>query len=108
MAAQYDLEIYQGSDFTIQFQLNDALGAPFDLSGATVASQIRSYSGVLLATFTVNNQALGLTTLSLTRAVTADLPAERHKYNVILRANNLDQPIIEGAVIVRPRITVTV
>ena len=108
MAAQYDLEIYQGSDFSIQFQLNDAAGQPLNLSSATVASQIRDFTGVLVATFSVVNQALGLTTLSLARSVTTDLPIGRHKYDVWLRLSGVDAPIIEGNVVVRPRITVLV
>lgn len=107
MAAQHDLEIYQGSDFSVQFQLKDALEQPLDLSTATITSQIRSYSGGLLASFLVANSVLGVSTLLLPRATTANLPAERHKYNVILRLNNVDEVIIEGSVVVRPRITIT-
>jgi hypothetical protein len=107
MAAQHDLEIYQGSDFSVQFQLKDALDQPIDLSTATIASQIRSYSGALLASFSVANSISGVTALVLPRSITANLPAERHRYNVVFRANAIEEVIVEGAVVVRPRITVT-
>jgi hypothetical protein len=108
MAAQYDLDLYQGADFAIQFALKDALYEPLDLSAATVASQIKSLTGELLATFTIVNDLLGLTTLSLSRSQTANIPVGRHKYDVWLRLDNLDEVVIEGRVVVRPTITVIV
>jgi hypothetical protein len=109
MAAQYDIDLYQGADFAIQFALKDALYEPLDLSAATVASQIRSLAGELLATFTtVSFSALGLVTLSLSRDQTSNTPVGRHKYDVLLRLNGIDEVIVEGRVVVRPVITVIV
>jgi hypothetical protein len=113
MPAQYNLEIYQGSDFSVQFQLKDVSEQPLDLSSATVASQIRTISGDLLGAFTISTAVSGtgvrdLVNLTLTRVTTGTFTVGRHKYDILLRIDGLDEPVITGDVVVRSKITVIV
>jgi hypothetical protein len=108
MAAQYDLEIYQGSDFSIQFQFVDLLGQPLDLTQATVASQIRDYAGNLVASFTTTSSTAGSVIFTLPRNITLGMPTGRNKYNVVIRLDNSDEVVLEGSAVVREQITVIV
>jgi len=51
--ASYDITILQGSDFSLSLTVQDAVGDPIDITGATILSQIRtSWDAPVIATFT--------------------------------------------------------
>lgn len=54
-----DLRIVRGDDFRIRLEFFDANEDPLDISGWTIAAQMRSaYQGPLLATFTIETATL--------------------------------------------------
>lgn len=75
--ARFDLDIYQGDDFELLIDVIDGDGAPVDLTGRTVRSQIRRAPGALelAAEFDVDltNAATGRVVLALPSAASAPL-----------------------------------
>jgi hypothetical protein len=77
--ARVDLEISQGDDFSLPLQIlnEDDAGdqTPFNLTGCTLAAQVRrkhtDAAALLTFTVTVDNAAQGEFTLSIPRASTA-------------------------------------
>ena len=111
MAAAYaDQFLEQGSSFNSQMTLTDAYGNPYNLSGFTVSSQAKkSYfsSNVWINfTTTISNPATGLITLSLTPQVSANVPAGKYVYDVIMNdgSGNISR-VLEGQIFVSPGVT---
>lgn len=79
-AGQLDIQIDQGSTFTLPFELQDESGVAVSLSGATIAGKIRSApeSTTVIATFTgtVTDGPNGEGQVSLSAATTAALTAD--------------------------------
>ncbi|MFZ4857931.1 MAG: hypothetical protein ACOYL3_16195 [Desulfuromonadaceae bacterium] len=73
--AQAIIPITQGSDYSDTVQINQPDGAPMDLTGYTVRSQLRRVNGDLAATFacSVPTPASGSISRSLTAVQTAAL-----------------------------------
>ena len=118
MAATFDLindnAIFAGANYSFGIVLKDGTGAALNLTGATVASQIRQTpaSTTVLASFvpTITSATGGTLTLSLTAAVTATIPATYgqlyHRYDVLLtRSDGVKIRLIEGDVQVDPSTT---
>jgi len=54
-----DLRVIRGDDFRIRLEFFDANDDPLDISGWTLAAQMRAaYQGALLATFTIDQTGL--------------------------------------------------
>lgn len=114
MPAGYsDLFMEQGADFNTSIALDDVGGASFNLIGYTASSQMRKsyYSSNAAATFTVstgNDPSLGVITISLPAANTANIYAGRYVYDVyITNANSSRIRVLEGIVSVSPQVTKT-
>jgi hypothetical protein len=117
MAATFDLTgtnaIPQGADYTYTVTLQNAAGAAIDLTGCTLASQVRcNHDGDLLGAFTVGVTAppTGVATLTMTSSVTSQLPATAAglywRHDVMLtRTDGSVVRLLEGNVQVDPSIT---
>jgi hypothetical protein len=68
-----DVWAYAGDDLTLTLTVRDGSGNAVDLSGDTVAAQVRTSAGALLATFTPS-VAGNVVTLVLDHTATALLP----------------------------------
>jgi hypothetical protein len=75
LPAAVDLGLYQGDDFSMTLSVVDTAGNPIDLSGGTVAAQIRATrsSTTVAGTFTTT-VSVNVVTLVLSAAQSTSLP----------------------------------
>lgn len=113
MPAGYtELFLEQGADFNMSITLDDVSGDSFNLVNYSASSQMRKsyYSSNATATFTVstgNNPALGVVTMSLDYANTANIYPGRYVYDVYVSSANKRVRVLEGIVTVTPQATKT-
>jgi hypothetical protein len=86
--ASYDITILQGSDFSLSLTVQDAVGDPIDITGATILSQIRtSWDAPVIATFTslITDGVNGKFNLYLSGATSQAIsPPINARYDVLL------------------------
>lgn len=113
MAAVYvnNLVINAGADFTQTFTLEtQTLGSVLNLTGYSVASKMRKWSGSSSATtFTTSIIApatAGKISIGLTSGQTQNLKSGRYVYDVVITdGSNTKYRVIEGMVLVREGVT---
>lgn len=111
MPAGYsELFLEQGADFNASIALDDVSGSAFNLVSYSAASQMRKsyYSSNAAATFSVStgaNAALGIVTLSLNSANTANIAAGRYVYDVYVSNGSNRTRVLEGIISVTPQVT---
>ncbi len=102
MAIVSNLTVDQGSTFSASIDITDTENNLLNLTGYTVAGQIRkTYDSSTAVDFTgsVSNAALGEVTISLTATQTNALIAGRYVYDVeITSAGGTVTRVIEGQV----------
>lgn len=114
MPAGYsELFLEQGASFNTSITLDDVAGDAFNLYSYTATSQMRKsyYSSNAAATFSVstgNNPALGVITMSLDSANTANIYPGRYVYDVYVSTANSRVRVLEGIVNVTPQATKTI
>ena len=85
MAIINNIFIDQGTDFTMTVDVQNALGNALDLTGYTLAAQIRKTYGssnVSAVFTTAHNGANGQVTMTLPDATTTALDAGRYVYEI--------------------------
>ena len=113
MPAGYsELFMEQGADFNASITLDDVSGEAFNFVNYTASSQMRKsyFSSNAAATFSVstgNNPALGVVTLSLNSANTANIAYGRYVYDVYVTNNFNRIRVLEGIINVSPQVTKT-
>jgi hypothetical protein len=113
MPAGYsELFLEQGASFNTSITLDDVAGDAFNLYAYTATSQMRKsyYSSNAAATFNVstgNNPGLGVITMSLDSANTANIYPGRYVYDVYVTNNASRVRVLEGIVNVSPQATKT-
>lgn len=113
MPAGYtELFLEQGADFSISISLDDVSGANFNLVSYSTSSQMRKsyYSSTASATFNVStgsDPSLGIITMSLDSANTANIYPGRYVYDVYVSTNENRVRVLEGIVTVSPQVTKT-
>ena len=108
MAIKANLVVDQGTDFSATIDVTDIDGQVFDLSGYTVAAQMRkNYASTTAITFGASQSgATGQITLTLTSAQTVDIIPGRYLYDVEMTSLGGDiTRVVEGVVTVTPGIT---
>jgi hypothetical protein len=111
MPAGYsELFLEQGASFNMSVTIDDVSGASFNLINYTASSQMRKsyYSSNATATFTVStgqSPQLGVITLSLDSANTANISPGRYVYDVYITSNDSRVRVLEGIVNVSPQVT---
>jgi hypothetical protein len=108
MATKSNLTIDQGSTFTASIDLTTANGSVMDLTDYTGRGQMRkSATSSTAKDFTITiNGGLGIVTLSMTAAYTANINSGRWLYDVEVVSNtNVVTRVLEGIVTVTPEIT---
>jgi hypothetical protein len=108
MAIKANLVVDQGANFSATIDLTDASNVVFNLSGYTVAAQMRkNYTSSAATTFTTShNGAAGQITLALNSATTAVIEPGRYLYDVeITSSGNTITRVVEGIVTVTPGMT---
>ena len=108
MAIKANLVIDQGTTFNADIDLVDSNDEVYDLTGYTVASQMRkNYTSSAAVTFTCStNGAGGKIFLSLTASATATIEPGRYLYDVeITSPGGVKTRVVEGIVTVTPGMT---
>ena len=109
MASISNIFIDQGATFTTTVTVTDANGDAVNLSGYSVAAQIRKTflsSTATAFTATISNASSGEITISLTPTQTATLEAGRFVYDVVITASGGTKTrVVEGQVTVNPSVT---
>lgn len=112
--AEYNFTIPQGSDVTLPITLKDEHDAVMNLTGYTVAMQLRRQknSRTAIDTLTTANGRAsvdgthGKFTLAFPHAVTEGYPATRLVYDIeITSTQNERTRILEGVITVTPEVT---
>lgn len=116
MPAGYsELFLEQGATFNTSIELDDVYGSALNLVNFSATSQMRKsyYSSNVSATFSVstgNNASLGVITISLDSANTANIYPGRYVYDVYITDTVTGAPrirVLEGIVNVTPQVTKT-
>ena len=101
--------IDQGATFTTTVTVTDSNGDAVNLSGYSVAAQIRKTflsSSATAFTATISNASSGEITISLTDTQTTALEAGRYVYDVLITASGGTKTrVVEGQVTVNPSVT---
>lgn len=110
MAIKANLRVDQGTDFAVDIQLTDSQKNKYNLTGHTVASQMRkSYSAASFTAFTtsiVNPATNGVIKLELNNTTTNGLAPGRYVYDIeITDSAGKVSRVVEGMVEVRPGVT---
>lgn len=112
MASVYDIEIDQGTDVSIPFELYDASDKPLDLSGYKARMQIRPSVGSseISDELTTENGRLailgGTIKAMWTNSVTSSMKHGEHVYDIeIVSADGEVTRILEGAFVLRREVT---
>jgi len=109
MATVANIFIDQGADYSNIITVGSSTGAPLNLAGYTVASQIRkSYSSSTAYNFSssIFNASEGKVRLQLTATASRAIPPGRYLYDVeITSPTSSKTRVVEGIVTVTPEIT---
>jgi predicted Zn-dependent protease len=109
MAIYVDIQIDQGSTFSMNLRADDVNGASYNLTGYSVRAQARrNYASTAYWSFTgnVTDALKGAIAISMTAAQTAALKSGRYVYDVEIYNNSgIVVRIAEGQVEVTPRVS---
>ena len=109
MAILSNLTVDQGSTFSVTVDITDADGNVLNLTGYTVAGQIRkNYDSSTFTAFTgsVSNATLGKITIALTFTQTNTLVAGRYVYDIEITSGSAAiTRVLEGQLEVTPGVT---
>ena len=109
MSSISNIFIDQGATFTTTVTVTDSSGSAVNLSGYSVAAQIRkTFLSASATAFTasISNASSGEITISLTPTQTAALEAGRFVYDVVITASGGTKTrVVEGQVTVNPSVT---
>jgi hypothetical protein len=112
MAVLSNLSIDQGADYSADIVVEDGNGNVANLTGYTVAGQMRkSYASSTATNFgaTIANAGQGLITITLSNSVTNGLKAGRYLYDVEITKTSTSEKtrVVEGQVTINPGVTQT-
>ena len=108
MSSISNIFIDQGATFTTTVTVSDANGDAVNLSGYSVAAQIRKTflsSSATAFTASISNASAGEITISLTDSQTTSLESGRYVYDVVITLGDSKQTVVEGNVLVREGVT---
>jgi hypothetical protein len=108
MAIKANLVIDQGSTFSANVDVSNVDGQIFNLTGYTVAAQMRkNYASASAVNFNASHTGvLGQILLSLTSTATSTLEPGRYLYDIeITSGSGVITRVVEGIVTVTPGIT---
>lgn len=109
MAVYSNLTVDQGTDFTASVDVTDTDGDALNLTGFTVAGQVRrSYysSTAITLTCAVANATSGVITVSLSAAQSDAMKPGRYVYDVeITNSGGVKTRVLEGQLEIMPGVT---
>ena len=109
MAVYSNLTVDQGTDFTMSVDVTDTDGDALNLTGFSVAGQVRrSYFSTTAVNFTcaVSNATSGIITVSLSGTQSDAMKAGRYVYDVeITNSGGTKTRVLEGQLEIMPAVT---
>ena len=110
-SAVSNLLIYQGSDFIIDFSVENDNGTPFNLTGYSAECKIKKHytssTSTTVTTAILSPATSGQIQLSLTNVVTAGMKSGRYVYDVVITSNTgIKSRVLEGTVSVLEGVTI--
>jgi hypothetical protein len=109
VAGFVELTLEQGANFNTVLDLKDSAGGILNLSGYSVAAQMRKsyYSNTATNfTMTISDAAAGQITMAMNAANTSNVTPGRYVYDILLTSGSgVKTRIIEGIVTVMPSVT---
>jgi hypothetical protein len=109
MSGFVELTIEQNANFSTVINLKDSTNATLNLSGYSVASQMRkSYYSSTATDFTIaiTDLTTGEITMTMPSATTANLTPGRYVYDVLLTSSTgVKTRVIEGIITIMPSVT---
>lgn len=110
MAIKANIVIDQGTDFSAIIDVSDAENEVYNLTGFSVAAQMRrNYASSTATTFSASHNGVGgQISLTLDKSVTSDLDPGRYLYDVEITSNGGSGStvrVVEGVATVTPGIT---
>lgn len=108
MACELNLKIDQGSTFEKSFRWRDTDGDPKDLTGYSIAAQIRSEpGGSLQANFgaAITDPTNGEFKLVLAATASSAIQSGWYVYDIELTQNASTTRVVEGKLEIRPEVT---
>ena len=110
MASQVNIFVDQGSDYSLDIEVNETSGANTNLTGYTVTSKFAknygtSNSYTIQTSITHANN--GLVTLSLPASNTESLSSGKYVYDVKINnsSTNVTRRVQEGLLTLRPKVS---
>ena len=107
-AGTYNINIDQGSDFSLQLTVKED-GSAKNLTGFSARAQMRPTvdSSTLTATFTctITNATSGILTMALANTVTDDIDVGQYAYDLELYTGSTSQRLIQGTATVSGEVT---
>lgn len=106
MARKQNLQIDQGAEFEMKFDLHDELGDPLDVTDFTARAVMKQWYDYGNTYSFATTLTTGLLTLTLDNANTTAIPAGRYVYNaeIISTLDGSVMRVVEGNVDVSPDI----
>jgi len=109
LAGFVELTMEQGANFSTSVDVKDGVNAIINLSGYSVAAQMRkSYYSTTANNFTatITDASAGTITITMTGATTANLTPGRYVYDILLTSGSgVKTRVIEGIATVLPSVT---
>ena len=106
MAAQHNLYIDQGADFSAEIGIYDDFNALWDLTGYSGAAKMKKMDGAGKMKKMDVSIGTGKVTLAMTAATTAAIESGRYLYDVVITAaGGTKTRVIEGLVTINPGVT---
>jgi hypothetical protein len=111
MSAKYNLICDQATTFNWQFQIkNDS--TPWDLSNYTATMTVRPFVGASTTTIVASTtngrislQSQGRVVVNISASDTANIPASRYVYDLVLNSGGTVTRILEGKFVVTGAVT---
>jgi hypothetical protein len=111
MSAKYNLICDQATTFNWQFQIkNDS--TPWDLTNYTATMTVRPFVGASTTTIVASTangrislQAQGRVVVNISASDTANIPASRYVYDLVLDSGGTVTRILEGKFVVTGAVT---
>lgn len=109
MAINVNMIVDQGSDFSVEIELTDNVGEPYDLTGAEICAQMKRsfYSKTFheISTAIVGDEVNGVIELGIDSETTMALRDGRYVYDVVVKKDGKKKRVIEGIVTLTPMVT---
>lgn len=111
MAEVKNLFIDQGTSFSVDVDIVDDDGLPFDLTGYSSRSKFKktynSSNSVTITTALFSNSTVSKITLSMTASQTANVAAGRYVYDaeIFITGPDVCHRVVEGTITILPEVT---